>query len=181
MKGIERELRAKVPFAVRRCVKVSVGQVTLRTPSDQADAFEAATKRVAEVLGGIENLPVLPREVEDILSVLPRERHKWLADGRLRSIGTRTVKMRGRSKKVTFHVFDPAHIEEILNSDVTEQWREADALMATENRKRGARKAAVTRAGKAAIATPKKGSRKQAGGEPALKGWAEFEADGLLG
>ncbi|MER8444745.1 hypothetical protein NKH52_16255 [Mesorhizobium sp. M1066] len=48
-------------------------------------------------LGTIEVLPILPREVEDILTISSRERHKWLKDERLQSIGSRTVKICGRS------------------------------------------------------------------------------------
>lgn len=56
--------------------------------------------------------------------------------------------MRGRSKAVTVHVFDPKHIEDILDRDLPSLWREEDAQQVTENRRRGAGKAALTRAGK---------------------------------
>lgn len=67
----------------------------------------------------------------------------------MQSIGTRTVKMRGRSKAVTFHVFDPKHIEEVLDRDLPTIWREQDAEETAHNRRRGANKAARTRAAKA--------------------------------
>jgi hypothetical protein len=117
-------------------------------PEGEVDGFKAASAIISKTLDGIEDLPVLPREAEDILTILARERHKWLKDGRLRSVGTRTVKMRGRSKSVTFHVFDPRHIEDVLDRDLPTVWREQDAQEVAENRRRGARKAALTRAGK---------------------------------
>lgn len=146
-----------------------------------ADAFQAASATISRTLEGIEALPVLPREAEDILAISARERHKWLKDGRLKSIGTRTVKMRGRSKAVTFHVFDPRHIEDILDRDLASAWREEDAREVTENRRRGAGKAALTRAGKR---EPKARSARSLGKDdappPRLEGWDTFEAEGLL-
>ncbi|MGO4843255.1 hypothetical protein AB4144_64370, partial [Rhizobiaceae sp. 2RAB30] len=69
---------------------------------------------ISVALRGIEDLPVIPREVEDILTISSVERHRWLKDSRLQSAGTRTVKLRGRARKITFHVFDPRHIEDLL-------------------------------------------------------------------
>ena len=72
----------------------------------------------------------LPREIEDILAIKTSERHRWLKDGRLPSAGTRTVRLRGRARKITFHVFDPRMVEDLLHSDTIESWREDDALTA---------------------------------------------------
>jgi len=66
------------------------------------------------------------------------------------------VKLRGRAKAVTFHVFEPRFIEHVLDSGLTEIWREEDIAAAAENRRRAAGKAALTRAGKLA-----KGGRPQ--------------------
>ncbi len=146
---------------------------------DVADEFKAASAKISKTLEGIEALPVLPREAEDVLTISARERHKWLKDGRLQSVGTRTVKMRGRSKAVTFHVFDPKHIEDVLDRDLPSVWREEDAQQVTENRRRGAGKAAMTRAGKGSskyVPSAKK-VRDEA---PKLKGWEAFEDEGLL-
>lgn len=85
-------------------------------------------------------MPVLPSEAEDISSISSRERHKWLKDGRLKSVGTRTIKMRGRAKSVTVHVFDPRHIEEVLDGALPAIWRDEDEMAAAENRRRGAGK-----------------------------------------
>jgi hypothetical protein len=148
---------------------------------DDADEFKAASAKISTTLEGIETLPVLPREVEDVLAISARERHKWLKDGRLQSVGTRTVKMRGRSKAVTFHVFDAKHIEDILDRDLPSVWREEDEQEVAENRRRGAGKAALTRAGKS-MGTKVHVSRKPKDDSPSpeLKGWDAFEDEGLL-
>lgn len=181
LKGIEREVRARLPWTVRKFAKAEAGRVVLRMLKSDADAFEAASATISSTLQGVETLAVLPREAEDILTISARERHKWLRDGRLKSTGTRTVKMRGRSKSVTFHVFDPRHIEDILDRDLATSWREEDALEVTENRRRGAGKAALTRAGKRErkAGTVRK-SAKDDSPPPKLEGWDNFEADGLL-
>ena len=104
-----------------------------------------------------------------------RERHKWVADGRLQSAGTRTVKLRGRAKQVTFQVFDPRYVEDVLNADLPEVWRQDDARTAAANRKRAAGKAAMQRAAKrkaAANVAPDESER--------LAGWDEFDAEGFL-
>jgi len=180
-KGIEREVRARLPWAVRKHVKAETGRIVLRLPKSETEAFKAASAQISRTLEGVEALPVLPREVEDVLTISSRERHKWLKDGRLRSIGTRTVKMRGRSKSVTFHVFDPRHIEDILDRDLATVWREQDVQEVADNRRRGAGKAALTRAGKR---PGKAGVARNAGDadgpRPRLKGWEAFEDEGLL-
>lgn len=181
LKGIEREIRARLPWAVRKFAKAETGRIVLRMLQTDADTFHAASETITRTLEGIEALAVLPREAEDILTISARERHKWLRDGRLKSIGTRTVKMRGRSKAVTFHVFDPRHIEDILDRDLATAWREDDAREVTENRRRGAGKAALTRAGKRERkASSGRNSAKDDAPRPKLEGWDTFEAEGLL-
>jgi hypothetical protein len=76
------------------------------------------------VLEDIETLPVIPPEIQDILTSSTTERHRWLSDGRLRSAGTRRVKLRGRGRKITFHVFVPRVVEDILDRDLVTVWRE---------------------------------------------------------
>lgn len=181
LKGIEREVRARLPWAVRKFAKAETGRIVLRMLKTDLDAFQDASATISTTLEGIEALPVLPREAEDILTISARKRHKWLRDGRLKSIGTRTVKMRGRSKAVTFHVFDPRHIEDILDRDLATGWREEDAREVTENRRRGAGKAALTRAGKRERKARSVGkSGKDDAPQPKLEGWDSFEAEGLL-
>ena len=120
---IEREIRTRLPLAARKCVVVEAGNVAMQMEEHERDQFEAASAKIDQVLERVEALPVLPREAEDILSISSRERQKWLKDGRLKSIGTRTVKMRGRARKVTFHIFDPREIEDVLDRDLPTLWR----------------------------------------------------------
>ena len=143
------------------------------------DDFRAASAIMSNTLKGIEDLPVIPREVEDILTISATERHRWLKDGRLQSAGTRTVKLRGRARKITFHVFDPRHIEDVLDRDLVTVWREEDAIIAAENRRRAAGKAALTRAKKSGRKVAPAGPRDEVSRQK-LQGWEEFESDGLL-
>ncbi len=136
-----------MPWAVRKYLKAETGRLLLRMPGDEDEAFGLTSEKISKTVETILILPVLPREVEDILAISSRERHKWLKDGRLESIGTRTVNMRGRSKVVIFHVFDPKHIEEVLDRDLLNSWRDQDAEEVARNRRRGTNKAARTRAG----------------------------------
>jgi hypothetical protein len=85
-KGIEREIRARLPWAVRKYVKAETGRIALPMREDDAEEFEAASNKIAKILETIEVLPVLPREAEDILTISSRERHKWLKDGRLQAL-----------------------------------------------------------------------------------------------
>lgn len=180
-KGIERELRARLAWGVRHCLTIEAGRIVLSMPDGEKNKFEAAAAIVAKTLEGIDALSVLPGEVEDILTISSRERMKWTKDGRLKSAGTRTVKLRGRAKAVTFHVFDPRHVEDVLDRDLPAIWRDEDAAANSENRKRAAGKAALTRVGGGG------GSSGRAAGktrDPALRspleGWESFAVEGLL-
>ena len=115
------------------------------------------------------------------MTISTAERHRWLKDGRLQSAGTRTVKLRGRAKKITFHVFNPLHIEEVLDRDLVAVWRENDAMTAAENRRRSIAKSALRRAQKRINQTTfaldnssHEVERQQ------LEVWEEFQSDGLL-
>ena len=86
--GIEREIRAHLPRAVKKSVTTEGGCIVLHMGGGETVEFRAASTNISKIMKGIEALPVLPREVEDILTITSRERHKWLKDGRLKSIGT---------------------------------------------------------------------------------------------
>jgi hypothetical protein len=178
-KGILLEVRAHLPSDTKKLIHHDAGRLSLRVGEGFEDTFRTASAIVLKTLNGIESLPVIPREVEDILTIKATERHRWLKDGRLQSAGTRTVKLRGRARKITFHVFDPTHIEDVLDRDLVTIWREDDALTAAENRRRAAGKAAQKRAKKCAL---KAGAVNQNDEESlqGLQGWDEFESDGLL-
>lgn len=177
-KGIERELRRRLPWTLRKHLTVEAGRVVLIVP--EAENFDALASRIGAAVEGLGELPLLPSEVEDILAISARERHKWLDDGRLQSAGTRTVKLRGRARAVTFHVFEPQHIERILDGDLPTIWREEDRVRSAENRRRAAAKAALARARKAEPQPGGTAGKPTEDEPPGLAGWDEFDADGWL-
>ena len=178
-KGILLEVRAQLPLVAKKLLNLESGVLALRMPEGAADDFRTASAIVSNTLGRIEDLPVIPREAEDILAISVTERHRWLKDGRLQSAGTRTVKLRGRARKITFHVFEPRHIEDVLDRDLVTVWREEDAMTAAENRRRAAGKAALTRAQKQSRKVAPASDRTR-NDVSRLHGWEEFESDGLL-
>ena len=159
MKGILLEIRARLPAATRKSLDIDVGEIILAMPARSKPEFHAASTVVAKALESIEALPVIPREIQDILTITATERHRWLNDGRLPSAGTRTVRLRGRARKITFHVFDPKFVEELLDRGVVEQWREQDAATKAENRRRAAYQAKLTRSLKTSRTTAKPAER----------------------
>jgi hypothetical protein len=71
-KGIERELKRRLPWAWRKCLKVEAGKVTLDAPGADAAEFDALSVIVGETLERIAGLAVLPSEAEDTLPVSTR-------------------------------------------------------------------------------------------------------------
>lgn len=122
-KGILLELRARLPAAVRKSLDLEGSELRLAMPASAKSEFQAASAVVAEAMKIVESLPVIPREIQDILTMKASERHRWLADGRLPSAGTRTVRLNGRARRITFHVFDPKFVEDILDRGVVDEWR----------------------------------------------------------
>jgi len=180
-RGILLEVRARLPYATRKLLDLDTGVLVLSVPEDDNDDYREVIESVTNTIAGIEDLPVIPREVEDVLTIKSSERHRWLKDGRLKSAGTRTVKLRGRARKITFHVFNPRHIEDVLDRDMPAVWREQDALASVENRRRAAGKAALTRAGKRDNKKVSSSARQAKDGTSLrLEGWDEFASDGLL-
>lgn len=168
-KGIFQFVRLRLPATARRALSVKTGELTLTLSND--GVAEPLIAAVSKALVGIEERPILPREIEDILAIKPSERHRWLKDGRLLSAGTKTVKLKGRAKKITFHVFDPRIVEDLLDRDAVVEWREQDAMAADERRRRAAWNRRKTRieAGPA-LSAP----------ESTVQGWEELERLGLL-
>lgn len=178
-RGILLEMRARLPGATKKSLDIVGAVLALRMTECAEEDFRTASEVVSKGLVGIEDLPVIPREIQDILSISTTERHRWLKDGRLQSAGTRTVKLRGRAKKITFHVFNPRHVEEVLNEDLLSAWREDDAETKAENRRQAAWKARLKRTPKASgELSPETTADDDA--RHKLKGWDEFERDGLL-
>lgn len=176
-RGILLEMRARLPKAVRKSLDIDGRVLTLGMPEGETNDFEHASAIVTKALDGIEDLPVIPREIQDILSMTATERHRWLADGRLPSAGTRTVRLQGRARKITFHVFEPRVVVDLLDRGVIDEWRVEDAEARAENRRRAAwntKQARLLKKSNEARQEPDDGTR------PKLEGWEEFGRDGLL-
>jgi hypothetical protein len=131
-------------------------------------------------MNGIESLPVIPREIQDILTIKASERHHWLADGRLPSAGTRTVRLNGRARKITFRVFDPSIFEDLLDRGAADEWRQEDAARKAENRREAAYKAKLNRSLKKANTVRKVSNETLEDAAVGLTGWEELDLEGLL-
>ena len=66
-------------LAVKKLLDIEAGVLALRMPEGTYDDFRTASAIVSKTLEGIERLPVIPREAEDILTVSATERHRWLS------------------------------------------------------------------------------------------------------
>ncbi|MBZ5761134.1 MULTISPECIES: hypothetical protein [Rhizobium] len=178
-KGILLEIRARLPLAIRKSLDIDGSILRLVLPETSKTVFRSVSAVVTEALVDIESLPVIPREIQDILTMTTTERHRWLKDGRLQSAGIRTVRLRGRAKQITFHVFDPRFVEDLLNRSVVDEWREDDVIAAAEKRQQASWKRKLTRS----LKTEKTSSDPTGGGDDdrsPLSGWEEFGRDGLL-
>jgi hypothetical protein len=178
--GIFLEMRARLSPAARKSLTIDAGTLILRMAPEDAGRFVVATKAIADAFKGIETLPVTPREIEHILQISATERRRWLKDGRLLSAGTRTVMLRGRAKQVTFHVFDPRIVEDLLDRDRVSEWREEDAVKAAENRRRAAPKARPGRSATKEVPVKPVPGDEQGQALSKLLGWEEFERTGPL-
>ncbi|MDM9618775.1 hypothetical protein [Rhizobium sp. S96] len=179
VKGILQEVRSRLPPIVKKSLDMQSGALILIMPENAKTAFRATSSAVSKALEDIADLPVIPREIEDILTITASERKRWLEDGRLPSAGIRTVRLQGRARKITFHVFDPRVVEELLDRGAVDEWREHDAAAKAENRRRAAYQAKLTRSLKKKEKTKR---TEQDPDEPmtALSGWDDFGRDGLL-
>jgi hypothetical protein len=179
-KGILNEIRSRLPLHARKSLTHVGTMLVLSMPADPSETFKATEAVVSNALSGIEALPIIPRELEDILTVSTTERHRWLKDGRLVSAGTRTVKLHGRAKKITFHVFDPSHVENILDRDLVSAWREDDVLAARARRSHAAATRALMRKAKTTPPAEPHFSGQEEEARPLLAGWEEFARENLL-
>ncbi|QND46062.1 hypothetical protein HB780_10270 (plasmid) [Rhizobium lusitanum] len=179
-KGILQELQSRVPATSKKSLALDGSHIILAMPASEKAIFSAAAAVIVRAMEDVETLPVIPREIQDILTIKVGERHRWLADGRLPSAGTRTVRLNGRARRITFHIFDPKVVEDLLDRGAVDEWREEDAAAKAENRRKAAYKAKLTRSLKKAAKTKKASEEKS--DEPAskLRGWEEFDIDGLL-
>jgi len=181
VKGILQEIRSRLPSAVRKSLDMQSSALTLVMPESSKTSFRATSAIISAALEDIAGLPIIPREIEEILTITASERKRWLEDGRLPSAGTRTVRLQGRARRITFHIFDPRIVEDLLDRGAVDGWREEDAAAKTENRRRAAYQAKLTRSLKS---KGKKQSTPEIDADDApsstLLGWEEFGRDGLL-
>lgn len=179
VKGILQEIRARLPVTLRKSLDAEGKTLTLAMSNSAASEFRSALAVVRDALVGVEMLPIIPREIQDILVITPTERRRWLDDGRLPSAGTRTIRLKGRARQITFHVFDPRVVDEVLDRGLVDEWRVADAEAKAENRQRAAWKAKQARSLKK-DSSASSGSPSSAADHSGLEGWDEFTRDGLL-
>ena len=179
-KGILQELQSRLPVASKKSLALDGTDIILAMPANEKVVFNAAAAVIAKAMEDVETLPVIPREIQDILTIKVGERHRWLADGRLPSAGTRTVRLNGRARRITFHVFDPKVVEDLLDRGAVDEWREEDAEAKTENRRKAAYKAKLTRSLKKAGNVKKPTGNTTDRPSSQLDGWEEFDVDGLL-
>jgi hypothetical protein len=178
-KGILQEIQARLPAISRKAISLDGTDLVLAMPANDKAVFNAAATVVSKTMDDAPFLPVIPREIEDILGMKTSERHRWLADGRLPSAGTRTVRLAGRARRITFHVFEPKVVDDLLNRGAVDEWRVEDAEAKAEKRMKAAHQAKLKR-----LSKKKKRSKKAGNGvddpAPGLRGWADFDVDGLL-
>lgn len=178
-KGLLQEIQARLPTTLKKAVLLEGVDLVLAMPADERPAFNAAASVISRTLEEAPFLPVIPREIQDILGMKTSERHRWLADGRLPSGGTRTVRLAGRARQITFHVFDPKVVEDLLDRGAIDEWRVEDAEAKAEKREKAAYLRKMSQ-----LSKKKKKAKKTVKGaeDPAssLSGWEEFDLDGLL-
>lgn len=180
-KGVLQEIQARLPATSKKSISLEGVDLTLAMTANEKTSFNAAAAIVAKVVAEAGTLPVIPREIEDILTIKTSERHRWLGDGRLPSAGTRTVRLNGRARQITFHVFDPKVVEDLLDRGAAEEWRVEDAEAKAKKRQRATYQAKLTRSLKREAAQRSKKSKDDAkDSAPKLGGWEEFDVDGLL-
>jgi hypothetical protein len=179
-KGLLQEIQARLPTAWKKSISLEGADLTLAMPAREKAPFNAAVAVVAKAMEEAASLPVIPREIQDILGMKTSERHRWLADGRLPSAGTRTVRLAGRARRITFHVFDPKVVEELLDRGAVDEWRVEDAEAKADKRLKAAYQAKLTRLSKKAGKRAEKAEQNSEDPVPQLRGWEEFDIDGLL-
>jgi hypothetical protein len=178
-KGILQEIHARLPASSKKSVTLDGSELSLAMPASGKSAFNAAVGIVSAVMDEAETFPVIPREIQDILVIKTSERHRWLADGRLPSAGTRTVRLAGRARQITFHVFDPKVVEDLLDRAAVDEWRVEDAEAKAEKREKAAYQRKIERSPKKQK-PGKKIDRNVDDDAPELRGWEQFDRDGFL-
>jgi len=179
-KGILQELQARLPAISKKAISLEGVDLVLAMAAEEKAAFNAAVSVVIRTMDEAPSLPVIPREIQDILGMKASERHRWLADGRLPSAGTRTVRLAGRARQITFHVFNPKVVEDLLDRGAVDEWRVEDAEAKAEKRRNAAYQAKLSRLAKKSGKRSKKNEDVPDDPATRLTGWEGFDADGLL-
>lgn len=179
-KGILQELQARLPAISKKAISLEGVDLVLAMAAEDKAAFNAAVSVVIRTMDEAPSLPVIPREIQDILGMKASERHRWLADGRLPSAGTRTVRLAGRARQITFHVFNPKMVEDLLDRGAVDEWRVEDAEAKAEKRRNAAYQAKLSRVAKKSGKRSKKNEDVPDDPATRLTGWEDFDADGLL-
>ncbi|OUI95868.1 hypothetical protein HK13_03340 [Acetobacter indonesiensis] len=86
------------------------------TPNDTRD-IEKLITTVEEIC----TRPFTPATVQDALGISSRERIRWTRDGKLRSIGTKMIKDRGRFSLTLYSVEDVARL--LMSPEILASWR----------------------------------------------------------
>ncbi len=68
-KGILQEIHSRLPSLVRKSLDIQAGGLILVMPETSKTEFRATASAVSSALDGIADLPVIPREIEDILTI----------------------------------------------------------------------------------------------------------------
>lgn len=179
-KGILQEIQARLPAISKKSISLDGNELSLEMTASEKTAFNAAAGIVSGVMAEAVTLSVIPREIQDILAIKTSERHRWLADGRLPSAGTRTVRLNGRARQITFHVFDPKVVENLLDRGIVDEWRVEDAEAKAEKRQKAAYQRKMESSLKKKSKPNKKDERAIDRDAEQLRGWEEFDEDGFL-
>lgn len=178
-KGILQEVQARLPAISKKSISLEGVDLVLAMPAEDKAAFNASVAVVNKTMDDAATFAVIPREIQDILGIKASERHRWLADGRLPSAGTRTVRLAGRARQITFHVFDPKVVEDLLDRGSVDEWRVEDAEAKAEKRREAAYQAKLSKSVRNSKNLKIKDPAIDEAG-PRLRGWEDFDVDGLL-
>lgn len=67
-------MRARLPMFSKKSLVLESGELVLAMPAEAKTEFHAAAGIVSATMKDIETIPVIPREIQDILTIKPGER-----------------------------------------------------------------------------------------------------------
>ncbi|MCL7999810.1 hypothetical protein M8994_16325 [Brucella sp. 21LCYQ03] len=121
-KGVLQEFQLRLAASSKKLISHERLDLSLAMAANEKAALKAAA--AIATITDAEALPVIPREIEDSLTLKTCDRYRWVADG--------------RARPTTFHVFDPQVVEDLLDRGSVDQWREDDAGVKTKKRQKTA-------------------------------------------